>query len=111
MIHWTELQWNAQSCHGLWAQQDSSKGKGEIQGLCHPFCESLRSYTAELKPPREDERGSARCAAGLGAEGHTVEALGQLLALVLGHLQGMERDLRGHQLQLLGVLCPPAVVK
>lgn len=47
----------------------------------------------------------------LGAEGHTVEALGQLLALVLGHLQGMERDLRGHQLQLLGVLCPPAVVK
>lgn len=47
----------------------------------------------------------------LGAEGHTVEALGQLLALVLGHLQGIERDLRGHQLQFLGVLCPPAVVK
>lgn len=69
MIHWTELQWNVQSCHGLWAQQDSSKGKGEIQGLCHPFCESLRSYTAELKPPREDEQGSARCAAGAGSRG------------------------------------------
>lgn len=42
----------------------------------------------------------------LGAEGHAVEALGQLLALVLGHLQGMERDLCGHQLQLFGCAVP-----
>lgn len=42
----------------------------------------------------------------LGVEDHAVEALGQLLALVLGHLQGMERDLCGHQLQLFGCAVP-----
>lgn len=45
------------------------KGKDEVQGQGHWFCDPLKSYNVEVKTSRGDELSSRSCASRVGTEG------------------------------------------